>query len=147
MHISFIFRGVTVHLIRTIFRRQWVQNELHKKISSTVIPKDMNVVVIFVISITCLCIVRKLSNFMVVKVVINVSMRYLSIVWEHSSTDFTNSFAFSDFGRAKLMLLAILPRINIKQSLFVMRLLFIATSTNGSSRLFNLKSQIKIQYT
>jgi len=53
-------------------------------------------------------------KFMVVKVLINVRTRDLSVVWERFSTNFINSFILSVLRRANLILLAMVIRINIK---------------------------------
>jgi len=89
-----------------------------RKPSSTTIPRDLSLAAIFFISITCSCIVREPSNFMVVNVLISVPTRYLLAVWERSSTNFINSFALSVLERDDLILLIMLILINIKLSLF-----------------------------
>ena len=88
-------------------------NEHPREFSSTSILRDLSLATIFVISITCSCIVREPSNFMVVSVLINVPTRDLSKVWERSSINFLNSCTLSILGRATLMLLAMLIHINI----------------------------------
>jgi len=77
-------------------------NEHPREFSSTSIRRDLSLATIFVISMTCSCIVRKLSNFMVVNVLINIPVRDLSAVWERSSPNFLNSFHIINFGKSNL---------------------------------------------
>jgi len=115
MYILFIFHGIMVHLKRTIYSdSNTFRMNCTRKFFSTIIPIYLSLVAIFVISMTCLCIIRESSNFMVVKLLVNVSARYLSIVWECSSTNFINSFTLPILERADLILLAMFIHINIK---------------------------------
>ena len=124
-----------------------------RKLSSTAISRDLSLAAIFVISMTCSCIVREPSNFMVVKVLINVPVRDLSAIWEHSSTKFHKLSCTFSFGKSWFDVICYTHSHKHQTKSFwpfpdfIMGFLFSAACISNSSKLFNMKNHIRIQHT
>ena len=91
-----------------------------RKFSLTSNPMGLSFVTMFIISMTCWCMVHEPSNLMVVKVPINIQKSDISekSSWERSSTNFIYSLVLLVLGIMNLMLFVVAICMNIRFSLF-----------------------------
>ena len=91
-----------------------------RKLSLTSNPMGLSFVTMFIISMTCWCMVHEPSNLMVVKVPINIQKSDISekSSWERSSTNFIYSLVLLVLGIMNLMLFVVAICMNIRFSLF-----------------------------
>ena len=91
-----------------------------RKLSLTSNPMGLSFVTMFIISMTCWCMVHEPSNLMVVKVPINIQKSDISekSSWERSSTNFIYSLVLLVLGIMNLMLFVVVICMNIRFSLF-----------------------------